>query len=212
MTSRYVHYGYLVGLLLKKTPKVLISPKLSPSSQMLTNLMLWEEQSVMFKCRNSNLRKEKQSSIEISRYHECINILWTICSLAKAVWIILNMNCPPQSNLSGSLGLSHDPHRPQCGAAVILRKDADKTSALPRGRKQRLNRQLCCKCLSVSTGCCRSSHWGDSTRIGGVKKGFLEGMVFKLRPKYSLTESLNEENLENPEFKCFSIQMGASLK
>lgn len=37
-------------------------------------------------------------------------------------------------------------------------------------------------------------------------------MMFKLRPKYSLTELLNEESLEDPEFKYFTIQMEVSLK
>lgn len=135
MTSRYVHYGYLIDLLLKKTPKALISPKLSPSSQMLTTLVLWEEQSVIFKCRNYNLRKEKQSSLETWWYHECINILRMICSLVKAVWIILNMSYPPQSNFSGFLGLSNDPHHFPCCVVVILCKNANKTGCLPSRQK-----------------------------------------------------------------------------
>lgn len=167
MTVRYVHCGYLTDILLEKTQHTDFYQKISPSSQILKMLMLWEEQSVRFKCRNYNLRKEKKSSIKISWYCEFINAPRAICSLVKAVRIFFFLN-PPQRNLSSFLDFYYDAHNFLRCVAVISCKNVSKTPCfLSREEAERLNRQFWCGHLMVSTGCCRSSQWGDSTGMGG---------------------------------------------
>lgn len=77
---RYVHCGYLMDLLLKKTQHTF-----TKESQILKILMLREERPMNFKCRKYNFREEEDASVQIPWYHESINILKAIRSLVKAI-------------------------------------------------------------------------------------------------------------------------------